>query len=331
MTRTEILTALALRLNKTAPPSMDSTTQARLLGFMNSRQRRLLTIPGIRHIRDVTIPLASVSGQASYTIPNFSKLARITDSTNQRVLFEMSGQDYRRLNPVPISGTPEAYVWSNASMEAAAPPSDASSLFVKSTSASDTTQTVYVQGVITGNYPFSASVTLTGQTAVDVSASVTAALRIDKFYLSAACVGTVTLHEDSGSGTELGRITIGQTHTPYFGITLYPTPSGANDYLIDGTRAITDFDQDTDIPLLPEDFHDLMVLGPLMDEYQHLSDARYDVAREEFEGPPYMKGRGGRVGDLIYWLAETGTGQPWNLSQSWQRPSQLGSWYPANT
>jgi hypothetical protein len=322
VTRTEILTALAYRLNKTPPPDMDSATQARLLGFMNQSQRRLLTKPGIKHIRDVTIPLASVADQATYVIPNFSKLDRITDTTNQRALFEMSKQNYRLLNPVPISGTPEAFVWANAATEAAKSPSDASALFVKSTSASDTTQTVYVQGVITGNYPFSASVTLTGTTAVTVSSSLTAALRIDKFYLSAACVGTVTIHEDSGAGTELGRITIGKTNTPYFSITLYPTPSGVNDYLIDGTRAITDFDQETDIPLIPEDFHDVMILGPLADEYQHVKDERYAVARDEYTS---------RVNELIYWLSECAVGQPWNLSQSWQRPSQLGSWFPANT
>ena len=331
MTRTEILTALAYRLNKTPPPSMDSVTQARLLGFMNQRQRRLLTLPGIRHIRDVTIPLASVADQATYVLPNFSKVARVTDTTNERGLFEMSQQGYRLLNPVPITGTPEAFIWANAATEAAAAPSDASALFVKSTSASDTTQTCYVEGVITGNYPFSASVTLTGTTAVTLSSSLSAALRVDKFYLSASAVGTVTLHEDSGSGTELGRITIGKTNTPYFSLTLYPTPSGVNDYLIDGTRAITDFEQNTDIPLLPEDFHDLIVLGPLMDEYQHTQDARYAIARDEFQGEPRLRGKGGRVGELLYWLAETATGQPWNLSTGWQRPSQLGSWYPANT
>lgn len=332
MTRLEILTALAQRLEKTPPPNMDSVVQARLLGFMNQRQRRILTIPGITHLRNVlNLPLASVANQAGYVMPNLAKIDRIRDTTNQRNLYEMSLQDYRLIDPVPLAGTPEAYIWTAVSAEAAAAPSDASSLFVKSTSAADTTQTVYVEGVITGNYPFAASVTLTGTTAVNVSASLTSALRIDKFYLSAACAGTVTIHEDSGAGTELGRITIGRTNTPYFGIILWPTPGGIYNYLIDGQRAVTDFAQDTDVPLLPEDFHDLMVLGPLMDEYQRLKDDRYAEARNEFEGGPRDNRKGGRIGDLLYFLAETATGQPGSLVHQWQKPSQLGGWFPSGT
>lgn len=322
MTRTDILSALADRLNKTLPPNMDSATQARLIRFMNQRQRRYLTMPGLKHLREDTIPLSTVASQVTYALPNIAKIERIFDPVNMRTLYEMSKQDWRLVQPdTTITGIPEAFIWLGRGV-VAQQPSDASSLFLKSTSAADTTQTAYVEGVITGNYPFSASVTLTGTTAVNLSAAVTAAIRVDKVYLSAACAGTVTLLEDSGAGTELARITIGQTMTDYCGLAFYLTPSGVIAYQVDITRAITDFSQATDVPVLPEDFHDLMILGPLADEYQHLEDKRWSVAMSEVTR---------RENELKYWLAETATGRPFTLSRAWQRPSQLGSWFPAGS
>ena len=322
MTRTDILTALAYRLNKVPPPSMDATTQARLISFMDSRQRRLLTIPGIQHLREDTITLASVASQVTYVLPNIAKIARIFDPTNMRTLYEMPKQTWRLVLPdTTITGTPEAFIWLGRGM-VAKQPSNASSIFVVSTSAADVAPTVTLEGVITGNYPVSATVTLTGTVAVNVSSTISTWIRIDKCYLSAACVGTVTVLEDSGAGTELARITIGQTMTDYTGLAFYLTPAGVITYSIDIIRAITNFAAATDVPVLPEDFHDLLVLGPLMDEYQHLKDTRYALAATEYKE---------RVGQLMYWLAETATGQPFGLARNWQRPSQLGSWFPAGS
>jgi hypothetical protein len=301
---------------------MDTLTQNRLLGFLNQRQRRLLSLPGIKHLRDVTVTVASVADQADYVLPNIAKIQRMYETTNDRTLYEMSQQDYRLIQPdTTITGTPEAFIWLGR-MEVAAQPSNASSVFVKSTSASDTTQTCYVEGVITGNYPRTASVTLTGATAVDLNTAITTWIRIDKFYLSAVGVGTITLHEDSGAGTELARITIGQTTTDYTGFALWLTPSSVITYNVDVTRAITDLAQSTDVPILPEDFHDVLMLGALADEYQHLSDKRWSMAVTEYDD---------RVKEMQYWLAETAIGRPRSLVRPWQRPSQLGSWYPAGS
>jgi hypothetical protein len=321
MTRAALLTALALRLNKDAT-TLNATTQARLLTFLNERQRRLLTLPGLRHLRDATITVDSVASQPNYVLANIAKIQRFFETTNDRVLWEMSQQDYRLVQPdTTITGTPEAFVWLGQ-QAVATPPSDASSLFVTSTSAADTTQTVYVDGVVTGSYPASASVTLTGVTAVNLSTALATWIRVDKFYLSAVGAGTITLHEDSGAGTELARIPIGQTSTNYAGFALYPTPSAAITYAVDITRAITDLAQSTDVPVLPEDFHDVLLLGSLMDEYQHLSDDRYAIAAREYQQ---------RVNELKYWLSETSTGQRGGLVRDWDRPSQLGPWYPPGT
>jgi hypothetical protein len=161
---------------------------------------------------------------------------------------------------------------------------------------------------------------MTGVTAVSFDTTITTVIDVSKFYLSAAAVGTVTLHEDSGAGTELARIGIGQTEQRYYQIRLWPTPSAVNSYLVDETREITDFAQDTDEPLLPIDFHDLLVLGAVMDEYQHTDDTRYIVAATEYKE---------RLGQFQYWMHESADGST-SLGTA-RRPSQLGAFYPAGS
>jgi hypothetical protein len=161
-------------------------------------------------------------------------------------------------------------------------PSDASSIFVKSTSAADTTQTAYIEVVITGGYRRTASVTLTGTTAVNLSSAISTGEVIEDFYLSAVAAGTVTLHEDSGAGTELARITIGALRPRYYGFYLWPTPSAAVTYYVDYRREILDLVNNTDEPPIPTDYHPLLVTYARMREYEKTDDSRYGQAREEF-------------------------------------------------
>ena len=110
-----------------------------------------------------------------------------------------------------------------------------------------------------GGYYRTASVTLTGTTAVTLSASITNFIRITKCYLSAVGVGIVTLHEDSGAGTELSRLAIGDVRAQFSSLLLIGTPSAAITYTCDVLRSIPDMTNDTDEPLIPEDFHDLIL------------------------------------------------------------------------
>jgi hypothetical protein len=317
MTRSELLTKLARRTNKNT--TLDTATQNRLLDFLNERMRRLLSLPGMQRLRDVTLPLASVASQAEYALPAGVKVSRITDPTNDRNLLELSMQDYRLYEPDPQTGTPTHYVW-RGRQAVAKQPAAACALFVDSTAAGDT-GTCYVEGVTTGGYPRSVSVSMTGVTAVNISTAVTDWIRVDKFYLSAAAVGVVTLHETASGGTEIARIGIGQTDQDYVGLTLWPTPSAVVTYTVDAVRAVTDLAQSNDEPMLPEDFHDVILLGALADEYEHMDDPRWQQATLQHEK---------RVGQLRYWLHETaaGTGP---LNGAAAPPSQLGAWFPAGT
>ena len=318
-TRTELLNQIAHRLNKTPPPNMDASTQARLVSYLNQRQRRLLSMPGLQRLRDATVTFTSAPNHADYGLPHISKITRVFEQTNERTLYEMSLQDYRLITPVPIQGTPEAYIWRGRQV-VAQQPSVPSALFVVSSHPEDTTVVVYVEGALAANRPRAITVTLKGIEVTNIATAVADWERIDKCYLSGPALGVVMLQD--ASARVLTTIAPGTLTTVYSAVTLHPTPSDTITYYVDVTRVVTDLTHDTDQAAIPEDFADVLVLGALADEYQHLSDPRWGTVMTEYSQ---------RENQLKYWLAETAIGQPYGLARRWSRPSQLGSWYPAGS
>ncbi len=318
MTRAEILTAIRYELGKNTS-TLDTLTTNRLLASLNQRHRRYLSAPGLQHLRDDTIALASVASQALYGIPNVAKVNRMRDLTHDQSLGAMTLDEYRRVEPDPAenTGIPSMWVWKGYGATAK-PPANASELFVKSTSVSDTS-TAYLDVRLADGSTRTLSVVLTGTTAVSVSTAVVTILEVSKCYLSLPAVGTVTVHEDSGVGTELARIGPGATRTRYYQFYLWQTPSLTNaSYELDITRELTDLAQDTDEPMLPADFHDLLVLAGVADEYRHTDDSRYGVVMSELRA---------REGQFRYWMHETASG-----SEMPRGPvSRLGPWFPAGS
>ena len=317
MTRAELLSAIGYELNKNS--TLDTATSNRLLSYLNQRHRRLLSAPGVQHLRDTVLTFASVADQPLYALPNVAKINRIWDITNNRVLQGLTLDEYRTIDPRATvdTGVSDFWVWAGYGATAKQP-SDASELFVKSSSGSDTTQTARLECTITGNYPRTLSAALNGTTAVTFGSTVTTILNVSKFYISGTGAGSITLHEDSGSGTELARIGIGQTRQRYYQFYLWRTPADARTYTCDVTRDVTDLAQDTDEPMLPNDFHDLLVLGVVMDEYRHLDDTRYAAAAGELSR---------REREFKYWQHQTASDGPTVR----ERPSSLGAWYPTGT
>lgn len=317
MTRAQLLTALARRLNKAE--TLDTATKNRLVEFLNETQREVLSHPGLQRLRDDVLTFASVANQTAYALPWVAKLTRLYEATNDRTLCGMSLAEYRALAPDPTSltGTPSHWVWLGYQF-VAKQPSDASSLFVDSTSASDT-GTAYLEGETSGGYPRAVQVTMTGTTAVNLSTAVSDWVRVTKFYLGTAAVGTVTLHEDASGGTELARIGIGQTSQRYTAFLLYPTPADAITYSVDATLGITDMAQDNDEPRLPADFHDLLVAGAMVREYEKTDDGRLQTSMQRYQQ---------RLRDLLFWMHESGSGSSMTRSGM---GSRLGPWYPAGT
>lgn len=239
--------------------SIPADAVAKWKDYLNESHRAVLRMPGMESLRYAYLTFASVASQPAYCLPTqgIERVTRIWETTNDTKLQYRTPAWLREVDPDPQTGTP--YFWvPTGYAEVHTQPSDASAVFVDSTSGSDT-GTAYVEGITAGGYFQSKSVSMTGTTAVNISAAVSDWIQITKFYLSTAAVGVVTLHEDASGGTELAKIAIGDVRANYIRFLLYPTPAAVITYSCDVLRAIPDMTNDTDEPLIPESFHDLLI------------------------------------------------------------------------
>lgn len=324
MTFADLVRAVADDVGYPTSPAPD--VLARLQRYVNEAQRAVLAEPGLAKLADSDNPLtvASVAGQARYVVASaVARIHHITERTNDLRLRPMSLAEYRALDPDATSstGTPTHYVPIGI-VGVAVQPSNASEVFVDSTSASDT-NTAYVEGIITGGYPRTAAVTMTGTTAVSLDSLITTFLELNDFYLSHPAVGTVTLHEDASGGTELARIQPGQTRPSYYGFYLWPTPAAVVTYYVDYRRALVTLVNDTDEPPLPAEFHDLLADYARYREWEKKGDTdRAGIAKARYDG---------RLAQLKY---RTQTG-PDDVPIMGRRPlvgrSRLGAYFPADS
>jgi hypothetical protein len=306
------------------PTTLASDTNAtRLTSFLNTTHRQLLGLPGMESLRNDTITFASVAGQSLYGLPaNITRIEGISDRTSTRMLRLRSLRDLRVHDPgLTSSGTPDSYV-PRGLQQVSVQPSAATGLWVVSSSASDTTQSIKVETVRTGGLSFSGAVTVTGTTRVQVG-TLTDHIEVVKFYSDLVAVGDLSLYTAAAAGTLLAQIPIGKLYARYLGIQLSPTPSGAITYYVDYVRTIPEMVNPTDEPLLPDDFHWLLVEGALMKEWTKRDDDRRVAAERE-----WLKG----LAALKYFVRTLAD----DLSVSGQdrepRPrSRFGSQYPAGS
>lgn len=321
MTFAQLLTDVYDRCKyESSPPA---AVTARFSRGLNKWHRQILSNAGMRRLRDDIYVLTTTSAVGLYSLPPVVTRINAMTYRNGNVVLEERSLDWLRTRDPGLTATGgPSYIWIPMGYrQIAQHPSDASEIFVKSTSASDNASvTAYLEGVRSGGFAKQLSVAMNGTTAVSFGAAFTDFIQIDKFYLSAAALGTVTLHEDSGAGTELAKIPIGSTYARYFGIQLYPTPS-AESYHVDYTRNIPDLANSTDEPLLPLDFHWLLAVGAEADEWRRLNDRRATAALAELSQG--MK-------DLRNWVLNSPMYQPDPLNDG-PSYSRLGPWYPAGT
>lgn len=297
----------------------------RLTRWLNEGLRAILAEPGLSRLADSDTPLtvASVASTARVVVPEaVARILSITERTNDLALRAMDLQTYRNLDPDATSstGTPSHYM-PIGRVAVAVQPADASEIFVKSTSASDV-NTAYLQGRITGGYKRSAAAVMTGVTAKSLDTSITTFEAIDEFSLNVAAVGTVTLLEDSGAGTELARITIGQTRPRYYGFYLWPTPASAVTYYVDYRRELTDLANPTDEPALPTDFHPMLVAYAVLREREQKDDTeRLLIARKRYTE---------WLSKLKYYTQTLSGEIPTAGRQPRVGRSRLGAYYPAD-
>lgn len=257
------------QLNISGTP--DSGSVRRIRQDINIAQKQILGMKGFGILRRKILTTASVASSPYMVMPQAAVLIDvIADRANNRNLDVISLRDIRFRDPgLTFSGsTPDSYCVLNYASAVAIEPSAAASLFVISDSAIDGTGiSATVEGVVTGGYYRKASIAMAGLTAVNISTAISTWISVTKFYLSGGAAGNVTLHQTSGTGTELSRIPPGRSSARYTMVHLSGTPSTALTYYCDVELHVEDMSNINDESILHEDYHWLLACGALRRNY----------------------------------------------------------------
>ena len=282
MSLTSALADLYRRLEyQTAP---DATVTTRLTAFLNEAQQDIVGELGGSRLLEASYPLTSVANQAEYGLgAGVARIRSVRDTANQWALQRVTEVVYRRwmADPSVHTGRPVSFA-ELGFYPVQAQPSNASELFLKSTSAGDV-QVAYYEIVDSSGIVKQGNVTLTGATAVSLSSALTTITQVVDLYLASAAVGVVSLYEDSGVGTLLSSIYTGHTREQFTYIGFLPTPSDAFAYQVDFLRDATDLVNGTDDFPLPVPFKRAAVARALSYEYTRLGDqTRYALVLSEY-------------------------------------------------
>jgi hypothetical protein len=274
MNLTSMLSDLYRRFGYASAPATD--VGVRFTAFLNEALQDVIAEQGLgewitRNVPPVTF--ASVASTPTYGLSmGTSRITAITERTNDLRLTMRPFDWYRYQEPDPTSSTGTPTVWVPLGFIAVSQqPAAATGLWAVSTSASDITQTVRLETVRTGGLLFSGSLAINGTTRVQLG-SATTHEQVTKFYLSAAAVGDIQLYDAAVLGNLLATIPIGQAFSRYEGIALWPTPSAAITYQVDGERNLVDMANGTDEPPFPARFHRCLVEGAIMREHSKRGD-----------------------------------------------------------
>jgi hypothetical protein len=255
--------------------------QTRLTGYINDTQQTLASDPALALLLRGALSFTTAAGRPEYGLPSaVARVRAIRETTTNRRLRQESLDWYRWAvpNQSQQQGTPDRYVLLGP-LSVQRQPSGPMEILALSSANTDTAILHYevrtTDGVRTG------TVTLNGTAPVSLSSSITTIEEILDWYLDAPAAGTVRLTELLG--TELARITVGQTRATYQGLAFVPTPSSPITYLLDYERDVTDLIVGQDAPVwLPARFHRLLGVGARKQEYEATGDSRFQMTALEY-------------------------------------------------
>jgi hypothetical protein len=316
MTLADILSDLYGSLGYASSP--DSGVTSRLTRFVNDGYKTLIRLPGFKQVRFKTINLTSVLNQKLYGItPAAVQILKISDQTNNQSLLEMSLDTFRRVDPQElVTGVPTHYVRMGLRPVYQEPAT--SGVWVASASASDTAITVRLVGTTVTGETAVQTATLNGTTRVQVGA-LTTFTGISEWNINTAAVGAVTLYDAAVSGNALSTIQVGKTSVQYLVIRLWPTVQDAYSYVIDIETPLPELTNAVDVPVIPEDWHTMLVEYGRMLEYEYRGDERWPIAKGMFD--QNLKGLKVRLWNSPDFLPVAGVIP--NV------PNNLGPWYPS--
>lgn len=321
MRLSQIQAAVYARLLMPANPPPD--VQVRILYSLNECYRQIMAMKTLHQLRRATVPFVAVAGSPYAVLPAAAvKVITVVDRVRNKLLDEMSLGEIRERDPgMNFSSTnPWGYAIMNYASPIAVDPTGGSALYITSTSPLDSPSlVVYIEGITSDGNLRTVVGQMNGVTPNVIGSDVTTWLQINKFYLSDSPAGFVSLSEGSG-GTVLATLAPKRSFSRYTRLHFFGTPASADTYYADIEVRILDLVNDHDEPLIPEDFHWLLVSGVVKREYIRKEKAQqYGI-----EAGIYNEGLKGLV-DFV---------RSPTFSNSRRRPpqfSQLGPWFEGGT
>lgn len=300
-----------------------STEQiARAKRWINEGYRHLMV--GRERLRQVTLGLTTENNRALYPVAQaVARINYITQVSNSQRLTMLTLDKYRLINPGLNQSSGFAYQWVPYGWSGVLRQPEGKGLWIVSTAIGDTTQVATVTGFITnGDQVAPTTATLNGTTRVQVGTR-TDWYTVEKLSFATAGTGIISVYDAAVGGNEILRLQVGQTSAQYEHILMFPTPSAVVDYVVDADLKLVDLVSDNDIPLLPEDFHDMLPLYARGRDYKRAGDrVRIQEFKEEWKNRYTTLQM--NVDFPQDWQPISGgalSGYGWN---------NLGPWYPAD-
>jgi hypothetical protein len=242
-----------------------STTMGTLIGvWINNRYRDIVNAydwEQLYHNQSVT----TTANTSAYAFDeNTERLIHGVDITNDCPINIVTEQDFLQNYGDALTDTGTSDTCFLTSSPVASQPASAQTLIVKSSSASDTTQTLLLRGLTSTANEIYESLTLNGTTAVTATNSYTHILGISK---SAVTTGKIKIYENDGS-TLLAEMSPESTVSRYKILNLYPIPSGAVTIKLRTKRKTLPLSQDYDYPIIDE-ISDILEIGAQADAWRY--------------------------------------------------------------
>lgn len=224
--------------------------------------------------------ITMVSGTRLYYVPDceYNKILSVVDTTTDTILELRSEYNLEEQDPdLDDAGSPLFYA-PYGYTEYEGQPLTASTVSIVSTSASDTTQTVRIPGVV-NSVDGTENLTLNGLTTVTGTASFSA---IHGARKSATTVGRVRVTVNDASTTRIADIAPASLIRQYQPIYLFPVPNAANSMRVRYIRKPRAMVNAEDIPDVSSDqYHELVLIGAAIRGHRDLFD--HVIARKVLE------------------------------------------------
>lgn len=311
------LTALRSELTNLLKTNNNAVSTSRILDWLNQAQDDVATEMDPDNLI-VTTSITTVSGTRRYTTDlEFNKIMSVVDTTNNVPLDPISETDVEDIDSeLSQTGSPNFYTvygldWVREQ------PSSASVVTVVSSSASDTTQKVRINGIVSGSVD-TELLTLNGTTNVNGTKSFS---EIHSIAKDGTTTGRITVTTNSGGVTNaiLAPSRYAEQRQALF---LWPIPDGAYTMRVRGVRRTRPMLNNEDFPDLPEAYHDLVLIRAKIRGHEDLFRFSIAEALREREYMPMLqklkKQMGNNRGRRSFVIGSM------SMPDRWRFPSVLG-------